>query len=330
MKGSGGDLGTLTEQEPGGAAAGPAARPGRRLPGGGARGRDGRRVRLLPARQGRRRPVDRHRDARAGRRRARRPPAPGLRDRAGHRRRRGEADRASASATGWCGCRGGAPASSSAWTSPRSRRRTRRPSAASSAGTASPPGATPASRPRRTRWRSSAPPSSSSPTTAPPNRSAPVVPGYEAAAGGGAAGEGRRALPDDPRASPRRTGRRSGTTPTPTWCWSSCPGRSSPRWPSWARPARTTSCAPRSSRWSSTCPPTASVEEILARLPELHEAYRADYQGYYDRNADPGLPGDARRGPGDRAGPRRRACSPSARTSRPPGSPASSTSTRST
>jgi len=32
-------------------------------------------------------------------------------------------------------------------------------------------------------------------------------------------------------------------------------------------------------------PATASVEEILARLPELHQAYRADYQGYYDRNA---------------------------------------------
>jgi len=32
-------------------------------------------------------------------------------------------------------------------------------------------------------------------------------------------------------------------------------------------------------------PATASVEEILARLPQLHEAYRADYQGYYDRNA---------------------------------------------
>ena len=83
-----------------------------------------------------------------------------------------EADRASASATGWCGCRGGAPASSSAWTSRRSRRRTRRRSAASWAGTASPPGATPASRPRRTRWRSSAPRSSSWPTTGPPNRSA--------------------------------------------------------------------------------------------------------------------------------------------------------------
>jgi len=37
-------------------------------------------------------------------------------------------------------------------------------------------------------------------------------------------------------------------------------------------------------------PATASVEEILARLPELHEAYRADYQGYYDRNATPDSP----------------------------------------
>ena len=32
-------------------------------------------------------------------------------------------------------------------------------------------------------------------------------------------------------------------------------------------------------------PSTASVEEIKARLVELHEAYRTDYQGYYDRNA---------------------------------------------
>ena len=37
-------------------------------------------------------------------------------------------------------------------------------------------------------------------------------------------------------------------------------------------------------------PASASVEEIIARLPELHEAYRADYQGYYDRNATPNSP----------------------------------------
>ncbi len=70
VKGSGGDLGTLTE-------------PGLALlrldrmrqlvnvyPGSRARGRDGRRLRLLPARQGRCGAVDRHRDAWLGRLRA--------------------------------------------------------------------------------------------------------------------------------------------------------------------------------------------------------------------------------------------------------------------
>ena len=89
-------------------------------------------------------------------------------------------------------------------------------------------------------------------------------------------------------------------------CWTSSPGRSSRRWPSWARPARTTSCAPRSSRWWWTCPATASVEEIIARLQELHAAYRADYRAYYDAARHPGLAADARRRPGDRAGARRR------------------------
>ena len=37
-------------------------------------------------------------------------------------------------------------------------------------------------------------------------------------------------------------------------------------------------------------PGTAGVEEILARLPELHQAYRADYQAYYDRHAGPDSP----------------------------------------
>ncbi|MDN7122420.1 bifunctional aldolase/short-chain dehydrogenase [Nocardioides sp. ChNu-153] len=32
-------------------------------------------------------------------------------------------------------------------------------------------------------------------------------------------------------------------------------------------------------------PASASVEDSIARLKELHEAYREDYQGYYDRNA---------------------------------------------
>ncbi len=37
-------------------------------------------------------------------------------------------------------------------------------------------------------------------------------------------------------------------------------------------------------------PATASVEESAARLRELHAAYRADYQAYYDRHATPDSP----------------------------------------
>ena len=37
-------------------------------------------------------------------------------------------------------------------------------------------------------------------------------------------------------------------------------------------------------------PPTASVPESIARLRELHEAYRDDYRAYYDRNATPDSP----------------------------------------
>jgi rhamnulose-1-phosphate aldolase/alcohol dehydrogenase len=37
-------------------------------------------------------------------------------------------------------------------------------------------------------------------------------------------------------------------------------------------------------------PGTATAEEIIDRLGALHEAYRADYQAYYDRNATPDSP----------------------------------------
>ena len=37
-------------------------------------------------------------------------------------------------------------------------------------------------------------------------------------------------------------------------------------------------------------PPDASLEAAKARLAELHEAYRADYQAYYDRHADASSP----------------------------------------
>ncbi|WP_166974451.1 bifunctional aldolase/short-chain dehydrogenase [Brevibacterium atlanticum] len=35
---------------------------------------------------------------------------------------------------------------------------------------------------------------------------------------------------------------------------------------------------------------STSVEDIIAALPALHEAYRADYQAYYDRHAEPDSP----------------------------------------
>jgi rhamnulose-1-phosphate aldolase/alcohol dehydrogenase len=37
-------------------------------------------------------------------------------------------------------------------------------------------------------------------------------------------------------------------------------------------------------------PPEASIEESIARLDELHEQYRADYQAYYDSHATPESP----------------------------------------
>jgi rhamnulose-1-phosphate aldolase/alcohol dehydrogenase len=37
-------------------------------------------------------------------------------------------------------------------------------------------------------------------------------------------------------------------------------------------------------------PGTATAEEMIERLKELHGSYRADYQGYYDRNATPDSP----------------------------------------
>ena len=55
---------------------------------------------------------------------------------------------------------------------------------------------------------------------------------------------------------PPPTTRRSGTSQTPLPSSSFSPRQSIPGWPSSAPAARTTSCGPRSSRWCSTCPPT--------------------------------------------------------------------------
>ncbi len=118
-------------------------------------------------------PVHRHRDARARRRPARRPPAPRLRDRAGHGRRRRGADQGVLRRPGGVGRL--APARLPA----RSRHRrgearpTRRRSGSCSAATASRPGARPPRSARRTRWRSSGPRPSSSSGTARRSRSAP-------------------------------------------------------------------------------------------------------------------------------------------------------------
>ena len=128
--------------------------------------------------------------------------------------RRG-AHRRRSSATRSCGCRGAAPASSSASTSPRSRRRTPRRSAASSAATASPRGATRRRRPRRTRSGSSRPPRRTSTRTARPSPfGKPSAKEYARARGRRAPREGRRPRADDPRHRLARQARWSATSPT--------------------------------------------------------------------------------------------------------------------
>ena len=51
----------------------------------------------------------------------------------------------------------------------------------------------------------------------------------------------------------------------------SSPAASTRGWPRWAPAAPTTSCAPRSSRWCSTCRPTRPSRRSVARLRELHD-----------------------------------------------------------
>ncbi len=331
VKGSGGDLGTLTEAGPRRAAAGPAARARRRLPGRRPRGRDGRRLRLLPARPRRRRAVDRHRHARPRRRRrtsttctptpaSRWPPPPTARRSPGVLRRPRR-----------LGAVAPARASSWAWTSPRSRRRTRRPSAASSAATASPPGATTSEQceanspgdhpdggalPRRARHGRS--------------RSGRRCPATRRCRRRERRQQGRRARPGDPRPRVAPTGRRSGTSPTPTSSWTSSASAEHPR-----LAALGTSCPDHFLR--------TKVRPLVVDLP-------ADRAGRGRRRAAEGaargVPRRVRRllraardpgQPGRCAARTRRscwcpasACSASAPTSRPPAWPASSTSTRST
>ena len=157
-----------------------------------------------------------------------------------------------------------------------------------------------------------------------------VLPGYAALPEASPAVAGRGPGPADPGAGLDRPPagralhrlRRRARLPRP--------GPSIPRSPRSAPRARITSCGPRCARSSSTCRRTHRWRTSRSGCANCTPTYRADYAAYYDRHAVADQPGDAGRRSGDRARPGRRACSASAPTSRPRGSPASSTSTRST
>ena len=92
----------------------------------------------------------------------------------------------------------------------------------------------------------------------------------------------------------RPTSRRSGTSPTTRGCSNSSASSEHPR-----LAALGTSCPDHFLRTKVKpmvldLPADASVEDCRARLTELHEAYRADYQAYYDRHAVRRQPRDAR------------------------------------
>ena len=127
----------------------------------------------------------------------------------------------------------------------------------------------------------------------------PAVDGYDAAARGRAARQGRRAGPDDPRASPR-TDQPHGRPLHRRRRGAGLPrlARSTRGWPSWARRCPDhflrTKVKPLVARPARR---RAASRRSIARLQELHAAYRADYQAYYDRHATPDSPGDPRRRP---------------------------------
>ena len=150
-------------------------------------------------------------------------------------------------------------------------------------------------------------------------------PGVPAAGLQASAGPGPRPWRRSSAGWPAPTGRRSGTSPTPRPCSTSWPGPSIPGWPRSAPPAPTTSCAPRCARWCSTGRRRPRWPRCVDRLRELHAAYREDYRGVLRAARHRRLAAHARRRPGDRARARASGCSASARTSRPRGSPASST-----
>ena len=155
-----------------------------------------------------------------------------------------------------------ARASSSASTSPRSRRPTRRRSAASSAATASPRGATPARSPRRNSLWIIDTAAAYIAEHSRPEPFGPALDGYAALPEAERRAKAAALAADHPRARlhgpadgrPLHRLRRGARLPRLA--------PSTRAWPRSAPRAPTTSCAPRSSRWSLDLPATASVEEI--------------------------------------------------------------------
>ena len=295
VKGSGGDLGTLTE-------AGLAVLRLDRLralvdvyPGVEQRGRAWSPRSTTACSAGRGRALDRHRDARARRCRPRRPPPPRLRDRLrdGGRRRGADARVLRRSRGVGSVAAAGVPAR------PRHRGDPARPTRGDRRD------------PRRARdhglgrhlRRLRGELARDHPdrravhrrATAGRTRSARSSPGYEPLPAGASAARGPPPCCRSSAASPRPTARRSATTRTPTSSSTSSRARPSRGSPRSGRRARTTSCGRRSGRWSLDLPPTAPLEELDARLRELHAAYRDEYRAYYERHADAGQPADARR-----------------------------------
>ena len=235
------------------AAAGPAARAARRLPGRRARGRDGGRVRLLPARPGRRGAVHRHRHARPGRR-----------------------CRTSTTCTPTPASRSPTAADGEALTRACFGDRVgwlpwRRPGFQLGLDIAEVQRANPAAigvilgGHGITAWGATSEECEANSLEIIARRAAvpgrarragsvrPGAPRLRAAARGRAARAGRRAGPGHPRPGLHRPAPGRALHRRARRCWTSWPGRGTPRWPRSAPPARTTSCAPRSRRWCSTC-----------------------------------------------------------------------------
>ena len=129
--------------------------------------------------------------------------------------------------------------------------------------------------------------------------------------------------------SRRPTGRWSVTSPTRPWCstsWSGKLRRDSRRS---GRRAPITSCARRSAPLVLDLDPTSSFDSRVARLRALHAEYRAGYARYYDAHAEPESPPMRGGDPADRARPRRRDVELRHRRRRRHASPASSSSMRS-